>query len=80
MTNKTLIERWVLGTEYGEHGNMLALRNSFVSYRTTVALINRAGKQAAVSMTKYSATTSKHCTMLADELKAQGFIVVRVPM
>ena len=80
MTNKTLIEHWVAGTGYGEHRNLLALKQSFVSYRTTVALIDRSGKQAAVSSTKYSVTTSKHCTMLANELRAQGFVVVRVPM
>lgn len=80
MTNATLIRRWVGGTEYGEHGNLLALKLSFTSYRTTVALINRKDKQAAVSITKYSVTTSKHCTLLVNELVAQGFTVVRVPM
>lgn len=80
MTNERLIKNWVAGTEYGEHGNLLALKRSFTSYRTTVALINRKDKQAAVSMTKSSVTTSKHCTQLVRELCKCGFTVVRVPM
>ena len=80
MTNESLIKNWVEGTEYGAHGNLLALKRSFISYRTTVALINRKDKQAAVSMTKYSRTTSKHCTQLDRELRKHGFTVVRVPM
>ena len=76
MTNNDVIRIFVNGTKNSAMTAHLGfIDNKLVNYSTTICMIDREEKAAAVNVKKYSTTTSKIQSALLRELKYAGYTV-----
>lgn len=76
MTNKQLAQAWAKQSKpsgKASNGTFHFTGTTLYSYRTPVAWIE--GGKARITATRYSHTTSRHCTLARQAARAAGLII-----